>query len=275
MSNISILIKEELLEKLPSIPRVVHEVWNIVSNKKEADLLRISEVISKDLTLSAKVLKIVNSPLYGFPHKISSIKHAVVLLGLDAIKGILIGTVVFGNVNSDIKEIWTHACDCATVARVISEVFGIKDSETLIAAGLLHDMGKAVLKSFFPNLYLKVTEIKKKENISDQDAERIAIGVTHDVINGWITEKWNFPESLSEPISFHHNIGASEKYSFFTAAISLADFLSHAYRLTSTESILPDLSEEVCDILKLNHDVLEKILLGMDRTLYNIEWNGI
>ncbi len=275
MNNTSILIKEELLERLPSIPRVVYEVWNTIGNKKEADLSKISDIISKDLTLSARVLKIVNSPLYGFPNKISSIKHAVVLLGLDAIKGILIGTVVFGNVNSDIKDIWTHACDCATAARVISEVFDIKDSETLIAAGLLHDMGKVVLKSFFPKLYLKVSEVKKKENISDRDAERVAIGVTHDVINRWITEKWNFPESLSEPISFHHNIGASEKYPFFTAAISLADFLSHAYRLTSTEPILPDLSEEVCNILNLNPDILGEILLRMDRTLYDIEWNGI
>ena len=273
MNNINtLLFKEQLIEKLPSIPKVVHEVWKII-DRKDADPSKISEIISKDMTLSAKVLKLVNSPFYGFPNRISSIKHAVVLLGLDAIRGLLISTVVFGDINEEIKEMWNHACDCATIAGIIAKVLDIKESDELTVAGLLHDMGKVILKNYFPDIDVKIRMIQKAENLSDLEAEKKVIGISHDTINRWITEKWHFPPILTEAIVFHHNIIESNKYRVFSAVISLADFLSHLYRLAPDKLVLPSIDEKLCSILELNPKIMDEIFSEMDKTLYTINWN--
>ncbi len=273
MNNINtLLFKEQLIEKLPSIPKVVHEVWKII-DRKDADPSKISEIISKDMTLSAKVLKLVNSPFYGFPNRISSIKHAVILLGLDAIRGLLISTVVFGDINEEIKEMWNHACDCATIAGIIAKVLDIKESDELTVAGLLHDMGKVILKNYFPDIDVKIRMIQKAENLSDLEAEKKVIGISHDTINRWITEKWHFPPILTEAIVFHHNIIESNKYRVFSAVISLADFLSHLYRLAPDKLVLPSIDEKLCSILELNPKIMDEIFSEMDKTLYTINWN--
>ncbi len=266
-------LKEQVIEKLPSLPKVIHEVWEII-DKKDADLSKVSEIIGKDITLSAKVLKLVNSPFYGFPNRISSIKHAVVLLGLNAIKGLLISTLVFGEINEEIRDMWNHACDCATIAAVIAKVLDIKEADELTAAGLLHDMGKVILKNYFPEIDEKIKAIKKRENITDFEAEKKVMGISHDIINGWIVEKWHFPPLLTQAIVFHHNIsGAYEKYRIFPAVISLADFLSHLYRFAPDRLILPDIDERLCDILNLNTEIIDKILSEVVKTLHTINWD--
>ncbi|RLB09432.1 MAG: hypothetical protein DRG27_04465, partial [Deltaproteobacteria bacterium] len=266
-------LKEQVIEKLPSLPKVIHEVWEII-DKKDADLSKVSEIIGKDITLSAKVLKLVNSPFYGFPNRISSIKHAVVLLGLNAIKGLLISTLVFGEINEEIRDMWNHACDCATIAAVIAKVLDIKEADELTAAGLLHDMGKVILKNYFPEIDEKIKAIKKRENITDFEAEKKVMGISHDIINGWIVEKWHFPPLLTQAIVFHHNIsGAYEKYRIFPAVISLADFLSHLYRFAPDRLILPDIDERLCDILNLKTEIIDKILSEVVKTLHTIDWD--
>ncbi len=273
MNNMSnLLLKEKLIERLPSIPKVVHEVWKIIE-QKNAEPAKVSEVISKDISLSAKVLKLINSPFYGFPNRISSIKHAVVLLGLDAIRGLLISTVVFGDINEEIKDMWDHACDCATIAGIIAKVLDIKESDELTAAGLLHDMGKVILKNYFPELEAKIKTLQKIENIPDSEAEKKVIGISHDTINKWITEKWHFPPILTEAIVFHHNISGAGKYHLFSAVIGLADFLSYLYRLSPDKLNLPNMDEKICGILGLNPKVMDKIFSEMDKTLYTINWD--
>ncbi len=270
MSNL--LLKEKLIERLPSIPKVVHEVWKIIE-QKNAEPAKVSEVISKDISLSAKVLKLVNSPFYGFPNRISSIKHAVILLGLDAIRGLLISTVVFGDINEEIKDMWDHACDCATIAGIIAKVLDIKESDELTVAGLLHDMGKVILKNYFPELEAKIKTLQKIENIPDSEAEKKVIGISHDTINKWITEKWHFPPILTEAIVFHHNISGAGKYRLFSAVIGLADFLSYLYRLSPDKLSLPNMDEKICGILGLNPKVMDQIFSEMDKTLYPINWD--
>jgi len=268
------IFKKNLLKRLPAIPRVVHEVWELI-NKGDASPSTISNVISKDITLSAKVLHLVNSPFYGFPNRIASIKHAVVLLGLDAIKGLLISTIIFGDINQDIKESWSHACDCAAVSGIIGRFLDIKEVDELTVAGLLHDMGKVVLKNYFPEYSERIKMISKLYNLSEYESEKKVIGVSHDVINEWITEKWNFPPILRETLIYHHNVKGSGKYPEFAAIVSLADLLCHVYRLESNDKILPTLEDEVCEILDLDPEILYRIISEMDKSLYSSYWDDL
>ncbi len=266
------ILKGRLLERLPSIPRVIHEVWQLI-DKKDAAPSKISEVISKDITLSARVLRLVNSPFYGFPNRIGSIKHAVVLLGLDAIRGLLISTVVFGDINQEIKELWAHACDCAAIAGILGKLLEVKEVDELTVAGLLHDTGKVIIKNYFPDLDKKIRAIKEHNNLFDYYAEREAIGISHDIINKWITEKWHFPPILTEALIYHHNIKDSPNYPTLTAIIALSDILSYIYRLNPEKAAIPPIDNDICQILGLNPDILGDMLSEIDKTLYASDWD--
>lgn len=266
------LLKGRLLERLPALPRVVHEVWQLI-DKQDISPLKVSKVISKDITLSAKVLRLVNSPFYGFPNRIGSIKHAVVLLGLDAIRGLLISTVVFGNITRDIRDMWEHACDCATIAGIMGKVLDIKEIDELTVAGLLHDMGKVIIKNYFPELDKKIGVLKGLHNLTDYEAEKEVMGVSHDTVNRWITEKWHFPPMLSEALVYHHNIRGSDKYKIFAAIVSLADLFSYLYRLKPNKTKIPQIEDSVCQILGLDLDTLNHIITEIDKTLCTSDWN--
>ena len=268
------VLKGRILERLPAIPKVVHEVWQLI-DKKDIAPSKISEVISKDITLSAKVLRLVNSPFYGFPNRIGSIKHAVVLLGLDAIRGLLISTVVFGNISQDIKDMWTHACDCAAIAGILGRSLNIKEVDELTAAGLLHDMGKVIIKNYFPDLDKRIKAIKGLYNLSDYEAERKVMGISHDTINKWITEKWHFPPMLTEILIYHHNIKGSRKHPVFTALISMADLLSYLYRLQPDKTTIPHIEDNICQILGLDISILGDILFEIDKTLNAFNWDEL
>ncbi len=129
------------VKDLPTLPGVLQEVAILVENPNTSTD-QISKAISKDQVLSAKVLKMVNSPIYGFPGRIGSIQHALVLLGFNVIKGIIISTSVFDVMNANMKGLWEHSLGCALASSAIARAIGCKDPEEYAVAGLLHDIGK-------------------------------------------------------------------------------------------------------------------------------------
>ncbi len=258
-------LKEELLEKLPAIPKVIYEVWNVLE-KKDVSPETVSRIIEKDITLSAKILRIINSPFYGFPNRITSVKHAVILLGFETIKGLLISTLVFGRITPQIEELWNHACDCATVAGIIGKSFGIKETDELRVSGLLHDMGKVIIRNYFPELDRRITELKERLNCTDLEAEKKVLGVSHTTVNRWIAEKWNFPERIKDSIVFHHEIG-SAKNKLFTGIISLSDIICHIYRLDQKKRWIPPIDERICEILGLDEEKIKEILSSVGESL--------
>ena len=111
------------VKDLPTLPGVLQEVAILVENPNSSTD-QISKAISKDQVLSAKVLKMVNSPIYGFPGRIGSIQHALVLLGFNVIKGIIISTSVFEVMNENMKGLWEHSLGCALASSAIARQIG-------------------------------------------------------------------------------------------------------------------------------------------------------
>jgi hypothetical protein len=138
------------VKDLPTLPGVLQEVAILVENPNSSTD-QISKAISKDQVLSAKVLKMVNSPIYGFPGRIGSIQHALVLLGFNVVKGIIISTSVFDVMNENMKGLWEHSLGCALASSAIARAIGCKDPEEYAVAGLLHDIGKVVAAVQLPD----------------------------------------------------------------------------------------------------------------------------
>ncbi|HDD44458.1 MAG TPA: HDOD domain-containing protein [Candidatus Desulfofervidus auxilii] len=264
-------LKEKVLEKLPTLPKVVQEAWKLMERPNVSPEL-ISEVIGKDITLTAKILRLINSPFYGFPNRIGSLKHAIILLGFNTIRGLLISSVLFGEITPPLMRIWEHACECATTAGIIARQLNYKEADEITVAGLLHDMSKVVLKVYLPEIDAKIEIVKQKSLCLDYEAEKEVMGFAHDVINLWLAEQWHFPPSLTEALAYHHTVEKAKKYPQFAAIINLADVLIHVYRLTPGMEVIPEIHPKTYEILNIFPDFLLEIIRTMDRTLYNLEW---
>ena len=142
--------------------------------------------------LAAKILKVVNSPIYGFPGRISSITQALLLLGLNVARGLLLGVSVLEIMQKSIVGLWEHSVGCAIVARIIARKKGLKDPEEVSVAALLHDIGKVFLSLKFPDLYGQVIARQMPRGIFIVDAERECFGVTHAEVEAWVGRNGTF-----------------------------------------------------------------------------------
>jgi HD-like signal output (HDOD) protein len=143
--------KVERINTLPTIPSVLKKLLGVIENPK-ISLSEISSFISNDPALATKVLRMVNSPVYGFPGRISSVNQAVILLGLNVVKGLLLGVSVFDLMQKSMIGLWEHSIGCAIVARIIAKKKQFKEPEEVSAGGLLHDIGKVILILQFPKI---------------------------------------------------------------------------------------------------------------------------
>ena len=147
---------------LPTLPRTVLRITELV-NEPKSSARDLARVITDDQVLTARLLKLVNSSFYGFPQRISTVTGAIVLLGFDAIRNLLLTTSVFdlfANRNrkkkQDQERFWDHSLGCAVGAKVIGNYMRHDKIEELFVSGLLHDIGKIVEMMFLPDEFSRI-----------------------------------------------------------------------------------------------------------------------
>ncbi|MCD6151895.1 MAG: HDOD domain-containing protein, partial [Deltaproteobacteria bacterium] len=154
------------IEELPTLPAVIPKLLSLMDNPKSS-AAEVTEVISHDPALTAKLLKVANSAYYGFPAKISDLKHAVALLGFNLVKSLAISIGVIKNLPRGKQSayfsasgLWLHSLAVATVMQDMGRRFYSRDDnhDYLFIIGLLHDLGKVVLDQFFPESFNEVLE---------------------------------------------------------------------------------------------------------------------
>jgi putative nucleotidyltransferase with HDIG domain len=150
------------------------------------------------------------------------------LLGLNVVKGLLMGISVFEIMQKVMAGLWDHSLGCAVVARAIAEKKGVKDPEEVSVAGLLHDLGKVILLLTYQPQYEAALEQAAKRRISIYEAEMEAFGQTHAIVGLWLAEKWHFPPNLVEVIGYHHRPSQSLRAPLETAIVHFADVLVRA-----------------------------------------------
>jgi putative nucleotidyltransferase with HDIG domain len=214
----------ERINTLPTIPGVLKKLLGVIENPK-ISLSEISNFISNDPALATKVLKMVNSPVYGFPGRISSVSQAVILLGLNVVKGLLLGVSVFDLMQKSMIGLWEHSIGCAVMARIIAKKKQFKEPEEVSVGGLLHDIGKVILILQFPDDYQKAMNEAEKSNITIAESERNFFAANHASAGAWVARKWNFPRNLTDMIECHHKPHLAKNAPFQTAVVHLSDVL--------------------------------------------------
>jgi HD-like signal output (HDOD) protein len=223
--------KVKTIIQLPVLPTLAMEVVDMVENPRTS-ASQLGKVISTDQALTGKVLKIANSPFYGFPKKISTVDFAIIVLGFDALKEIVISISLISSLQKrsdayfDSKSFWDHAITTGVIARRLGRDSKYRVSGEVFVGGLLHDMGISVLHRSFPNEFKRIVDITRETELSFCEAEESVLGVTHAEIGGWLAERWNLPENLCEAVATHHHPERATKNIELVSLIHCADLIS-------------------------------------------------
>ena len=214
------------MKKLPSLPGVYTRVVDEL-NSPEASLAKVAEIVAEDPVVTSKMLQMVNSSFFGLQQQIVSASDAVMFLGADRVKGLILVARVFSQFDPTtiarlgLDELWNHSMKTGAYAQSIAK-WEIRDAKTAGAAftaGLLHDVGKLMLAGNLPEEYLKVLDVSRTERIPVSAAEQQAFGTTHAELGGVLMGLWGLPLELMQSVGWHHNPGRSgdRKFSVLTA----------------------------------------------------------
>ena len=250
----------EKITSLTTLPASVTRIMRMLDNP-EATAGEIGIEIAKDQVLSAKVLKLVNSGFYGFSQPVATIPHAMVLLGFNVVKVLVLSTSVLDMMARSMEGLWRHSLACARTCSIIARYLDLEDPEEVSVTGLLHDLGKVVLGEHMPQISQLVLARIEGKNMLFYEAEEEVMEVTHANIAGWLLEKWQLPGQLVEPIMCHHNFQASQLHAERTAVVHLADILVRAEGFGSGgDRRIPVLAPEAMETLQLESGHLQEIM---------------
>ncbi len=275
-------IKKRLksLQSLPTLPPVVTKLTHLLADEKTT-AFQLAEIIEKDQVLTSKVLKMVNSAFYGFPRRISTVSSAIVLLGFNVIRTLIITASIFEMMQSEDLSLWEHSLGVAAASGLLAQKLELKNPEEVTTAGLLHDLGKVVIRSEFPEMYQEILALVKERGLSFREAEKEILGLDHSEIGEFLTNHWNLPERLVEPIAFHHQVEKARKYKKEAAVVHLGDIIIRALGYGSGgDPWVPSLDEKAWSLLRLKREDFEELLPVLDDRLlelrfFTMEMQGI
>lgn len=244
MDRLDIQVLLEKLDQLPSLPSVAMELLEKVQEER-VGASEIARLIEKDQGLTLQLLKLSNSAFYHRAQEVQTVKDAVVAVGLDAVKMLVLSVSVLKifaggkeeeSPTFEPRRFWLHSLACATGARIICAKKHPALAEIAFVAGLLHDVGKAVLNELVPESYAKVVALGRSRQLSALEAERKSLGVDHVVVGKLLAEKWNLPASLRDVVWLHHQPAVytgPEDIRFVLAGVHVADWICNHYGLSA------------------------------------------
>lgn len=260
-ANVDLRRRIEQVGELPTLPHVVQKLASMIG-RPNVSAEEIGALIEKDQVLSAKVLRLANSPFYGFPSRIASVAHAVVVLGLSVVKGLTLCATAFDMMkNAGMNDLWRHSLGVAITAHILGAKAGMKNPEEVFVGGLLHDIGKVVLYVKWPDVGQQITAARKDSSRSLMETEQELFAVTHADVGGWLATAWHLPTTLREPILHHHMPTAAQDAKLQTAIVHVADVLVKGLACGNPgDDLIPPLSRQAWDLVGLDAQSLAQSL---------------
>ena len=232
METTSFWKKIDGIKELPTLPMIYYKVNKALQNK-DASIKGVADIIEMDQAMSSKVLHIVNCAFYGVSTKISSIPHAVMILGFNTVKNAIVSVSILDVFaikakfpGFDVKNFWGHSIAVAVICKHLAEKSRLAAPEDAFIAGLLHDMGKLILLQHFKEDFGRVWQSQQDTGLTFFDAERAVLPVDHAQIGGYLARKWMFPNSLIDAISSHHTSKITSANAGLSVCVILANLFS-------------------------------------------------
>jgi putative nucleotidyltransferase with HDIG domain len=199
------------IESLPSLPTIYTEIIAEM-HSDDPSIKKISEIIGRDVSMTAKILQVVNSVFFGLPQKIGNPKRAVMLLGLETIKSLVLSVKIFSEFSQkkyswfNIDAIFKHSISVSSYAKAIVK-YEKMDQDLInysLMAGLLHDLGKLILATNFKDTYQQVLTESRNSDHKLWELEQETFGTSHAEIGAYLMGLWNLENPIIEAIAFHH-----------------------------------------------------------------------
>jgi len=201
------------IRNLPTPPIVFHQIQKVI-NDPNVNASQIATILAEDPAMSVKVLKLTNSAFYGLSREIDSVKQAVIVVGVEAIKNLVLSASVldmFKGNDTDQEyqdRFWRHSLATAFCCRLLArkvKARGIADPDAAFSAGLLHDVGKMIVCCFLPEEQAQFQQARAADReCADHEVEQQLFGYTHADIGGFLAAHWKIPQKLANAITNHH-----------------------------------------------------------------------
>ncbi len=216
------------LSDLPAMPEVAQKVLSLIRNPK-TNMTEIGQILSLDQSLAMLVLRWANSAYYGLRQPVTTVTQAVVVLGQQAVRNVILASTVASMMDRPVKgygldkgDLWKHSIAVAGAAREIAKDKGYELAEEAYTGGLLADIGKLALESLIQTIDLSVPELKDK---SFSDLEEQYFGIDHAILGAELARRWNLPPRLLDAIAHHHEPEHSKEGRALAYAVHLADYV--------------------------------------------------
>ena len=253
---------------IASLPDIFFKVNEMVDDPY-CSASDIGEVIKLDAPFTARLLRLVNSPFFGFPSRIDTVSRAITVIGTRELRDLVLATSVirnFAGIPEDLitmDHFWRHSIYAGLVARILATHCREVNLERYFVAGLLHDIGSLLIYRKLPEL---ARETLNRSNYNGQvlhEAEREVLGFDHADVGGELLGSWKLPESLVEAIAFHHAPERAANHPREAAITHLANIVVTAIELGHRGPV-PPLAVEAWEMTGLSIDILEPTIAEAD-----------
>ena len=235
------------IARLPSLSTTAAKVLE-TCNDPEASPNDLNRVISLDLVLTGQVLKLINSAYYSLPHPISSLTRAIIMLGINTVKNLVLSFAILQHMRNkrtfpalNVEEFWAHSLCVGVTAKCLAMAKGValSSQEEFFVSGLLHDLGKIPLNHLFPQRCAQALDRARSSQRALFHAEGVVFGIDHAAIGGMIAEKWQLSPALIQALSFHHRPEeAHESNKQLVFMVALADIFAQLLHMGSCDETL-------------------------------------
>lgn len=267
MPSAPLLLDREALardiHRLPSLPPIVLELMNLV--RTDSPLEALGDALSLDQALSAKVLRLANSPFYGVSGRVASIRDGISILGTSQLSCMVMAaalTLQFEERYGQLLHMdvfWRHSIACAVAAKHLALSCAM-DSAAAFSAGLLHDVGRLVIESHYPQEVAQAVAWSESNGMPQCDAEQSLLGICHVEIGSWVCKHWCFAPEIVQAIE-HHHWPAQDIVEPLTDVVHVADAIAHALDVCGDPlEVVPWINEAVWTRLQLTEDKVLALL---------------
>jgi HD-like signal output (HDOD) protein len=256
-----------------SLPLIYERLTDII-NHPRCSIADIAKVITEDQGLTARLLRLANSPMFGCFSKIDTIGKAVTIIGTQQLRDMALAMSVmevFAGIPEELinmKSFWRHAVACGIVARTLATYRRETNVERYFAAGILHDVGQLVMCVAVPEIVREIlVSCGEKQSLCFR-GEQERLGFTHAAVGGALLSTWKIPQSIVEPVARHHTPSKAEHYPIGAALIHLADIICQAFEFGSSgDRLVPPLEPTAWEHLAIPAGALPLIMKQIEPQL--------
>ncbi len=221
-----------------SLP-LFYERLNDAINHPRTSIADITRIITEDQGLTARILRLANSPLFGYYTNVDSVSRAATILGTQQLRDLTLASSVirvFQGIPEDLvtmERFWKHSISCGIIARNLATYLRETNAERYFVTGILHDVGQLVMCASIPDALRKTMEFSRENRELYHRAEQRLLGFDHMQVGAALFRTWKIPASIFEPVASHHHPAAAQQFPLESAVIHLSDIICQGLELGS------------------------------------------